>query len=46
MEGSGRTFGADAHLVLCVVLEEALDTAARELLHKLLAMIQIKVLSK
>jgi hypothetical protein len=26
------TFGADAHLVLGVVLEETLDTTARELL--------------
>ena len=25
------TFGTDAHLVLCVVLEETLDTAAWEL---------------
>ena len=26
-----HTFSANAHLILCVVLEETLDTAAREL---------------
>lgn len=30
----GRTLGADAHLVLRVILQETLDTAARELFQR------------
>lgn len=38
-----HTLGTDAHLVLRIVLQETLDTAAGELLHKHVKLVMVHV---